>query len=171
MFPSFNIKACFLASLLSWAFLPMTAVAESGLAWELVVTGSDRSPLVRISLEASGEWCLVWNHSVQGFPVVDCFRVEDKQLILDSSQTPDFAAGLGHTAGRGTLHSDSQHGYRIVDMNVPILKNTLRLRVGSTSVNHRIKVGSHTVSLSRMAANEAVDIRLTAVGDKGIDPK
>jgi hypothetical protein len=111
----------------------------------------------------------VWNHSVQGFPVVDCFRAEGGQLFLDSSQTPDFAAGLGHISGRGTLESDNQHGYRIVDMNVPITNNALRLRVGSDSVNHRIKVDSHIVSLSRLAANKRVEIRLVAVGEQGIE--
>ncbi|WP_168215646.1 DUF1850 domain-containing protein [Marinobacter confluentis] len=149
----------------------MSATAESAAAWELAVTGHSQAPLTRVSLPATGRWCLVWNHSVQGFPVIDCFRVDGEQLILDSSQTPDFAAGLGYTAGRGTLESDDQHGYRIVDMNVPISQNTLRLRVGSESVNHRIRVDSHTVSLSQLAANEPVEIRLIPAGEKGIELK
>lgn len=167
MFWHFSIRARWLAGVLSWAVLPMTALAGNSQAWELVVTGRDQATMARISLKASGQWCLIWNHSVQGFPVVDCFRVEDRTLILDSSQTPDFAAGLGHTVGRGTLTSDNQHGYRIVDMDVPIPDNTLRLRVGSLSVNHRIRVDSRTVSLSGLAANQSVDIRLTPVGDQG----
>lgn len=171
MFPHISIRARCLAGSLSWALLPMTVLAGDGPVWELAVTGSDQTALTRISLKASEQWCLIWNHSVQGFRVVDCFRVEDGQLFLDSSQTPDFAAGLGYIVGRGTLTSDNQHGYRIVDMNVPIPNNTLRLRVGSLSVNHRIKVDSRTVSLSGLAANQAVDISLTPAGDKGIDFK
>jgi len=149
-------------------FVPMAVTASADTAWELVVTGREQAPLARISLPDSGQWCLIWNHSVQGFPVIDCFTISNDQLTLQSTQTPDFAAGLGHISGRGTLESDSQHGYRIVDMNVPIPDNTLRLRVGSESVNHRIRTGSRTVSLSHLAANQSVEIRLTPAGDKGM---
>lgn len=166
-----RIRAWCLAGLLPGGFLPLAASADSGSAWELAVTGQNQTPLTRISLQAGGRWCLIWNHSVQGFAVIDCFRVEGDQLTLDSSQTPDFAAGLGHIPGRGTLTSDDRHGYRIVDMNVPISQNTLRLRVGSESVNHRIRVDSHTVSLSRLAANERVEIRLEPVSQTGIAPQ
>lgn len=169
MFRRFSVRAFCLAGLLPWVFLPVAALAEDHVAWELTVTDSDQSLLTRISLEASGRWCLVWNHSVQGFPVIDCFRVEGGQLMLESSRMPDFAAGLGYTAGRGILESDNQHGYRIVAMNVPISENTLRLRVGSDSVNHRIKVGSRMVSLTHLAADERVDIRLTSASDKGFE--
>lgn len=154
---------------LPWVFLPVAVHAGDHPTWQLAITDRNSHTLARISLPASGQWCLVWNHSVQGFPVIDCFRAEGRQLVLDSSQTPDFAAGLGYTPGRGTLESDHQHGYRIVDMNVPITNNTLRLRVGSVSVNHRIKVDARTVSLSHLAANERVDIRLVAVGAQGTE--
>jgi hypothetical protein len=165
------IRVSCLAGLISWVFLPVTAFAGDDTAWELAVTGRDQAPLARISLQDAGQWCLIWNHSVQGFPVLDCFTVSNEQLTLQSTQTPDFAAGLGHISGRGTLESDSQHGYRIVDMDVPIPDNTLRLRVGSEHVNHRIRTGSRTVSLSHLAANESVEIRLTPAGDKGIEPQ
>jgi hypothetical protein len=163
------IRVCCLAGLLPWVFMPLAATAGDDIAWELSITDGDQAPLARIGLEDSGHWCLIWNHSVQGFPVIDCFSVRNERLTLHSSQAPDFAAGLGHIAGRGTLESDSQHGYRIVDMDVPIPGNTLRLRVGSESVNHRIRTGNRTISLSHLAANQPVQIRLTPVGDKGIE--
>lgn len=166
-----SIAARLLVGILPWGIFPLAATAESGAAWELVVTDRDQMPLTRISLPAGGHWCLVWNHSVQGFAVIDCFRVTGERLTLDSSQTPDFAAGLGYIAGRGTLESDDRHGYRIVEMNVPIAQNTLRLRVGSESVNHRIRVDSHTVSLSQLAADQPVSIRLTPAGEQGTEVK
>lgn len=89
--------------------------------------------------------------------------------MLDSTHTPDFAAGLGYIPGRGTLKSDDQHGYRIVDMNVPITKNTLWLRVGSQAVNHRIKAGKRLISLSRLAEHKLVAIRLMRAGHEGSD--
>ena len=171
MFPRFRKRAWGLFGSLLCMLVPVVAASEVRSPWVLTIIGDDRNPLARVSLPASGRWCLVWNHSVQGFPVTDCFRVGGGQLFLDSSQTPDFAAGLGYTAGRGVLKSDNQHGYRIVDMNVPIPNNILRLRVGSLSVNHRIRADSHTISLSHLAANERVEICLTAAGDRGIELK
>ncbi|MCL7943608.1 DUF1850 domain-containing protein [Marinobacter sp. ATCH36] len=136
-------------------------------AWQLSVSDANQTSLAEISLPEGGRWCLVWNHSVQGFPVTDCFQMQDGQLMLDSSHTPDFAAGLGHTEGRGTLESDDEHGYRIVEMQVPISGNHLWLRVGALSVNHRIRAGSQVVSLSRLAADTLVEIRVQPAGDTG----
>lgn len=153
---------------LGWALvlplLPAVAADTDSRAWMLSVLDSAGASVVQLPLPDSGRWCLLWNHSVQGFPVTDCFGVEDGQLILDSSQAADFAAGLGHTEGRGVLESDAHRGYRIVDMNLPISGNSLRLRVGSRAVDHRIRLASRTVSLSRLAADEAVEIRLVAMG-------
>ncbi|SFR56174.1 hypothetical protein SAMN04488073_2847 [Marinobacter gudaonensis] len=145
----------------------LTAEAEEGRAQRLVISDAQSTPIAEIALPPSGRWCLIWNHSVQGFPVTDCFRTEENRLILDSSQTPDFAAGLGYLAGRGILETNQKHGYRIVDMNVPISSNVLRLRVGSSTVNHRIRVDSRYVNLSQLAENQRVEIRLDLVGDKG----
>lgn len=162
------LRFCCLAVSLLWVLLPTAGSAQSKpTAWQLSVSDSGQAPLVQIRLPEGGQWCLIWNHSVQGFPVTDCFQMESGQLIQDSSHTPDFAAGLGYTSGRGTLKSDDDHGYRIVDMQVPIPNNHLWLRVGALSVDHRIKVGSRLVSLSRLAADKLVEIRVRPVGDRG----
>lgn len=110
---------------LLWVLLPTAVSAQGAAPWQLPVSDSNQTTLAEISLPGAGKWCLVWNHSVQGFPVTDCFQIEEGQLMLDSSHTPDFAAGLGYTSGRGTLTSDDKHGYRIVDMQVPIPNNHL----------------------------------------------
>ncbi|MDX1800637.1 MAG: DUF1850 domain-containing protein [Marinobacter sp.] len=162
----FNL-ICSLVCLLSWTCASMAAGQAPASDWQLTVTGPDQTRLARIALPATGRWCLIWNHSVQGFEVTDCFRVVDGQLELDSTHTPDFAAGLGYIRGRGVLESDTHHGYRIVDMDVPIPDNTLRLRVGSAAVNHRIRAGSQTVSLSRLAAHKLVAIQLTHPAHEG----
>lgn len=167
MFRRITIRICRLARALPWVLMPMAAVAEQDSPWLLSVIGSNQTLLTQVRLPESGQWCLVWNHSVQGFTVTDCFRVEEGRLILDSSHTPDFAAGLGYIHGRGTLTSDDQHGYRIVDMHVPIPNNHLWLRVGALSVNHRIEADSRLVSLSRLAADELVEIRVMSAEDKG----
>ncbi|WP_157132863.1 DUF1850 domain-containing protein [Marinobacter algicola] len=164
---SMIFRVCCLALSLLWGLWPTAASAQSKAVWQLSVSDASQTSLVQLGLPEGGRWCLIWNHSVQGFPVTDCFRMEAGQLILDSSHTPDFAAGLGHTRGRGTLTSDDDHGYRIVDMQVPIPNNRLSLRVGALSVNHRIKVDSRVVSLSRLAADKLVEIRVRPAGDKG----
>lgn len=147
--------------------LPTAALGGEEPAWQLSVIGPNQTRLVQIELTAPAHWCLVWNHSVQGFAVSDCFRVEQGRLFLDSSHQPDFAAGLGHTPGRGTLQSDDRQGYRIVDMQVPIPNNQFWLRVGATTVDHRIEAGSRLISLSQLAAGKRVQIRLTAATNNG----
>lgn len=165
MTPRMRVGALRWGRALLCALLPLSPAADEPRTWHLTVTDPDRNRLVRIDLPAEGRWCLVWNHSVQGFTVEDCFRVDRGQLILDSSHQPDFAAGLGHTPGRGRMESDAQHGYRIIDMQVPIPNNQLLLRVGAESVNHRIDTGSRLVSLSQLAAGQRVTIRLAAAAD------
>jgi len=164
------LARCLTGSLL-WMLFPMAVSAQNATPWQLSVSASSQSRLVEVDLPEAGRWCLVWNHSVQGFPVTDCFRMQEGQLMLDSTHTPDFAAGLGYTSGRGTLTSDDKHGYRIVGMQVPIPNNRLSLRVGAPSVNHRIEVGSRLVSLSDLVAGQLVEIRVRPAGEKGNEPK
>lgn len=121
---------------------------------------SGKHLLTSLALLEQERWCLVWNHSVAGFPVEDCFQLRDGQWMLDSSHQPDFAAGLGHIEGRGQLLSDGEGGYLIRDMNVPIYNNRMVLRVGAMAVNHRFSYRDQLVSLSQLAAGERVDIRL-----------
>lgn len=155
---------------LLWVCLPTAASADNGQSqalWQLEVSDKNGATIARAPVPQTGEWCLLWNHSVQGFPVADCFRVDDKQLFLDSSHTPDFAAGLGYIEGRGRLESDLNHGYRIEDMNVPIAGNVLPLRVGSARVRHRIEIGSRVLELSSLASGQRVNIRITPYRSEG----
>jgi hypothetical protein len=124
------------------------------------VVDADGSSLLAFAVRADERWCLVWNHSVAGFPVRDCFVFRPPAMVLDSSHQPDFAAGLGHLEGRGTLRSDGAGGYWIEDIDEPVPGNRLNLRVGSPAVDHRIEFGGARYSLSERAANRRVVIRL-----------
>ncbi len=150
--------------------LAQVPAAAPDSAGTLVVRTSDGGQLTSLALPADGHWCLLWHHSVQGFQVEDCYRVADGQLLLNSSHTPDFAAGLGHTPGRGRLLSDTEHGYRIVDIDAPVPANHFLLRVGSRRVDHRIQVGARVVSLSQLAAGERVEIQLIPPTDGAPSP-
>jgi hypothetical protein len=124
------------------------------------VIDADGSPLVAFTVRAEDRWCLVWNHSVAGFPVRDCFVFRPPAMILDSSHQPDFAAGLGYIEGRGKLRSDGVGGYWIEDIDEPVPGNRLNLRVGSSTVDHRIEFKGMRYSLSERAANRLVVMRL-----------
>ena len=125
----------------------------------LEVTASDGSSLLELPLAEGQSWCLVWNHSVAGFPVRDCFTWNSPYLKLWSSHQPDFAAGLGHFEGRGRLGAASEGGYLIDGINEALPRNQLVVRVGSAAVDHRIEIGARSISLSDQLAGERVTIR------------
>ena len=149
--------AVLLSSFVAW-FHPAHADAPTV---KLNVIGERSEPLLSISLRSTDSWCLLWNHSVAGFLVSDCFINQNTQMLLHSSHQPDFAAGLGHLEGRGTLTSDRRGGYLITHINEPVPGNALTLRVGSLAVNHRLVHEGKEYSLSEIAAGRRVTLRLT----------
>nr|WP_229843187.1 DUF1850 domain-containing protein [Halomonas urumqiensis] len=125
-----------------------------------MVVDSGEQRLVDVSMPEGHGWCLEWNHSVAGFPVLDCYRHRDGRMVLVRSHLPDFAAGLDHIPGRGTQVSDGEGGYWIENINEAVPGNAYRLRVGSVDVDHRLVFEDSRVSLSGLAADQAVTIRL-----------
>lgn len=144
---------------LALVFFCPTGILAANPARISVVDDAGRE-LAGFVIQPQEQWCLSWNHSVAGFTVRDCFVFDPPRLILDSSHQPDFAAGLGHTIGRGTMLSDGDGGYRIQSINEPVSGNRLRLRVGARSVDHRIEFRGDFISLSELAEHRAVEIRL-----------
>ncbi|TLF48204.1 DUF1850 domain-containing protein [Halomonas urmiana] len=126
----------------------------------LEVRDADGERLVSLPMPEGEGWCLEWNHSVEGFAVLDCYRHRDGRMVLTRSHLPDFAAGLDHIPGRGRQVSDGEGGYWIEAIDEPVPGNAYRLRVGSMRVDHRLVVDGVRTSLSRLAANERVTIRL-----------
>ena len=149
--------AVLVASLLSW--FPVVHADSSRL--QLGIFGENGEQLHSIPLRNADSWCLLWNHSVAGFLVSDCFVVQNSHMFLYSSHQPDFAAGLGYLEGRGTLRSDGRGGYLITDINEPVPGDALALRVGSPAVNHRLVHEGKEISLSEIAAGRRVTLRLT----------
>lgn len=152
-----GVRRCALAAALAWAGAAAAATLE--------FADAEGRALLACTLEPQDRWCLVWNHSVAGFAVRDCFVYRPPAMILDESHQPDFAAGLGHVPGRGELRSDADGGYRIVDIAAPVAGNELALRVGSPRVNHRVEFpGAEAVSLSERAAGERLVMRVSHGG-------
>ena len=110
-------------------------------------------------------WCLLWNHSVAGFQVSDCYVNDGGRMVLKRSHLPDFAAGLDHIPGRGRQVSDGQGGYWIEDLDEPVPGNAYVLRTGGPSVDHRLKVDDTVFSLSDSVGRDRVTIGLTG-GDE-----
>jgi hypothetical protein len=127
----------------------------------LVAMRADDQTIARFDMPEGSGWCVLWNHSVEGFPVTDCYENRDGQMVLVRSRQPDFAAGLGHIPGRGRQVSDGAGGYWILDIDEPVPGNAYVLRPGGAPVDHRISMGDTVVSLSQAAARERVRIELT----------
>lgn len=127
----------------------------------LNVVGQDGNVLLTIPMHDDDSWCLLWNHSVAGFTVSDCFVNRQNDLLLYSSHQPDFAAGLGYLEGRGKLASDDHGGYLITGIYEAVPDNALVLRVGSMAVNHRVLYQGRETSLSQVAAGQRVTLRLS----------
>lgn len=136
--------------------------------WNAAVAGDGRvqiehldgTPVAAFSVRGGERWCVGWNHSVAGFPVRDCYRVRSGRMVLERSHQPDFAAGLGHLPGRGTVRPDGQGGYWIEHIDEPVPNNLYRLRVGSGKVDHRIHHPGGVIALSERLPGQAVVIRL-----------
>ncbi len=146
------------AALLLCLLLPLPAPAGEGF---LEVHADDGSLIVALPMPEGEGWCLEWNHSVEGFAVLDCYRHRGGRMVLERSHLPDFAAGLDHIPGRGRQVSDGEGGYWIEAIDEPVPGNAYRLRVGSLRVDHRLVVDDERISLSRLAANRLVTLRLT----------
>ncbi|WP_447042987.1 DUF1850 domain-containing protein [Vreelandella sp. H-I2] len=131
----------------------------------LAVVTEQGDVLVDEAMPSGSRWCIKWQHSVEHFTVLDCYRNAEGVMQLERSHQPDFAAGLGHIFGRGEQVSDGKGGYWINAINEPVANNRYVLRVGSPTVNHRVvwPDGEHpAVSLSEYAAGQRVTIQLVA---------
>ena len=129
---------------------------------ELTATRVDTGVVIaRFDMPVGATWCILWNHSVQGFEVSDCYQNRAGQMVLVRAHLPDFAAGLDHIPGRGQQVSDGQGGYWIEDIDEPVPGNAYILRPGAGAVDHRIRQGATEVSLSAIAPRARVRIALT----------
>ena len=145
------------AALVAAALAAFPAPAAAGL---LVVEDQDGHLIAAEELGPDGRWCLVWNHSVAGFAVSDCFRFDAGRLVLERSHQPDFAAGLGDVPGRGTVHGDGRGGYWIEGIEAPVPASGLVVRLGGPAVAHRLRIGHAERPLPDDRRGERVTIRV-----------
>lgn len=156
-----GVGAAFLAAL-SLAWLPSAGAAQPAM---LEVSGLDGEVYFRQPIAAGARWCMRWNHSVAGFAVSDCYHYDGVRMMLEKSHQPDFAAGLGHIAGRGVQRVAEGGGYWIEGIDEAVPGNCYRLRVGSLRVDHRLVMAGSETSLSRQAAGRSVRVSARRAGD------
>ncbi|MCY4261484.1 MAG: DUF1850 domain-containing protein [Rhodobacteraceae bacterium] len=149
-----------LQSLIGGGLVSLLLFGTSIAADSLSATLPDGTEIARFEIPEGEGWCVLWHHSVQGFEVSDCYENRAGDMVLVKSHLPDFAAGLGHIPERGRQVSDGAGGYWILDLDEPVTGNAYILRPGLGRVNHRIQVGSRTVSLSAIAPRARVRIAL-----------
>ncbi len=147
------------AWLLPALLLVQPAIAGPG---QVQVVRAGGEVLAGFPVMPGDRWCLIWNHSVAGFEVRDCYIYRKGRMLLERSHQPDFAAGLGHVPGRGVQTPDGAGGYWIERIDEPVPDNRYVLRVGSAAVDHRLVADEIEIPLSAAAAGEAVMIRLLA---------
>lgn len=135
----------------------MTAPAGAG---TLTATLQDGTEIARLAVADGAGWCVLWHHSVAGFEVSDCYENRGGRMVLVRSHQPDFAAGLGHLAGRGRQVSDGAGGYWILDIDEPVPGDAYILRPGGPAVDHRLRTASQEVSLSAIAPRQRVRVAL-----------
>jgi hypothetical protein len=132
--------------------------AEAG---TLTATLQDGTEIARFEVPEGQGWCILWNHSVKGFEVEDCYENRAGRMVLVRAHLPDFAAGLDHIPGRGRQVSDGQGGYWIEDIDEPVPGDAYILRPGAGGVDHRIRTETGEQSLSALAPRARVRIALT----------
>lgn len=134
-------------------------------AGTLTATRDDGTVIARLPVPDGAGWCVLWRHSVMGFEVADCYENRAGSMVLTRAHLPDFAAGLDHLPGRGRQVSDGAGGYWIEDIDEPVPGNAYTLRPGLAAVDHRLRVGDRTVSLSAAAPRQRVRIALGGDSD------
>ncbi len=135
------------------------AAADLAAAAPLEVLDGAGERLMAVDLPADGRWCLVWNHSVTGIEVADCFRAEAGGMVLESSRQPDFAAGLGDVPGEGRVRALETGGYLIEGLSRPVPEAGLALRRGGPAVAHRLRVGDAILPLPPGPRGERLTLR------------
>lgn len=134
-------------------------------AGTLTATRDDGTVIARLPVPDGAGWCVLWRHSVKGFEIADCYENRAGIMVLTRAHLPDFAAGLDHIPGRGRQVSDGAGGYWIVDIDEPVPGNAYTLRPGLAPVDHRLRVGDETISLSAAAPRQRVRIALEGDSD------
>jgi len=151
-----SVRGRFLVALLLAGWVSAAQAAR------LTVSAVDGAPLIDQAVAEGETWCLLWNHSVAGFEVEDCFETRSGRMVLVRSHLPDFAAGLDHVPGRGRLVSDGQGGYWVEGIDEAVAGNAFIVRPGGPNVDHRIRIRETVYSLSAMAGGERLRIALEA---------
>jgi hypothetical protein len=123
-----------------------------------VEVAGERAALV--PLEESERFGITFMHSVDDLPVQDWYVVRGGEIVQESTRMRQYGAGMGNHVDDGVGHA-VDGWWEVSDMNRPI--GELVLRVGSRSVDHRLRHQDGELALSRCWPRERVAIRVDEV--------
>lgn len=139
-----------------------------GCAAVLVLLAWPRTPALAVETRAgvagylpTGDgFTLRFVHSVDRLPVEDTYQVRDGSLVLTSTRLIQFGAGMGQVSDAGVGRADGPW-WRIDELDRPV--GDLTVRVGSASVDHRLRHRGGELALSRCWAAQRVTLRPTSL--------
>lgn len=126
--------------------------------WPAIAVEVDGHPNAggSLALDSDEQFAITFIHSLDLLPVQDWYVVREGEIVQDSARLISFGAGMGHIHGQGTGHADGRW-WEIRDLDRPI--GDLVLRVGRSSVDHRLRYPGGELALSACWPRERVTIR------------
>ncbi|MBE2999181.1 DUF1850 domain-containing protein [Nocardiopsis sp. HNM0947] len=131
-------------ALLLWPARPALRVSDEGRA------------LGHLPLAEGEALTVAYTHSIDGLPIEEDLVVEDGHLVVDATRLRQFGAGMGQIPGEGHGRADGRW-WVVEDLDRDIGPE-LVLRVGSSEVDHRLRVPGTEVELSPCLAGQRVTV-------------
>ncbi|MFE1169345.1 DUF1850 domain-containing protein [Nocardiopsis sp. NPDC058789] len=135
------------AALLVGALLPV---------WPALRLSVDGDRLGHLPLAEGEQFTVSYVHSIDHLPIEENIEVRDGELVADSTRLRQFGAGMGQIPGQGTGRADGEW-WVIEDMNRHVGPE-LAIRVGTASVDHRLRTPDTEVRLSPCLTSRRVAV-------------
>lgn len=124
--------------------------------WPALRLSVDGDRLGHLPLAEGEQFTVSYVHSIDHLPIEENIEVRDGELVADSTRLRQFGAGMGQIPGQGTGRADGEW-WVIEDMNRHVGPE-LAIRVGTASVDHRLRTPDTEVRLSPCLTSRRVAV-------------
>ncbi|WP_017542275.1 DUF1850 domain-containing protein [Nocardiopsis prasina] len=124
--------------------------------WPALRLSVDGDRLGHLPLAEGEQFTVSYVHSIDHLPIEENIEVRDGELVADSTRLRQFGAGMGQIPGQGTGRADGEW-WVIEDMNRHVGPE-LAIRVGTASVDHRLRTPDAEVRLSPCLTSRRVAV-------------
>ncbi|MBQ1081275.1 MULTISPECIES: DUF1850 domain-containing protein [unclassified Nocardiopsis] len=124
--------------------------------WPALRLSVDGDRLGHLPLAEGEQFTVSYVHSIDHLPIEENLEVRDGELVADSTRLRQFGAGMGQIPGQGTGRADGEW-WVIEDMNRHVGPE-LAIRVGTASVDHRLRTPDAEVRLSPCLTSRRVAV-------------